>query len=291
MPSQRIHIVPHDQGWALKREGQNGVESVHPTQKEAIDAGRDIARQDEVDLVVHRQDGTFRNVLTYTNDPMNDNNGNGNGKRVQAHDLFSVGSRVSWGAILAGAAIALAVNAALWMGGVALGVTFHDRLGPRVLTIAGALWVLFSFLVSLFLGGFAVSRITTGENKTEAVLYGVVLWGVMFAVSMFLAGTGASAAATLASLRPTADQPLLSEDSLRKAGIKEADIDKVHSVQREGREAVSGLSPTAAAWWSFATLILSMGAAVLGSLLGAGPDLILVRTGTARTTTAQPLPT
>ena len=101
---ERIHIVPHEpEGWALKREGASKVESVHPTQKAAIDAGRDLARDDEVDLVVHRQDGTFRTVLSYTNEPMSDKT-NGNGKKVEAHDLSSVGSRVSWGAVLAGAA-------------------------------------------------------------------------------------------------------------------------------------------------------------------------------------------
>src|SRR5262245_7592515 len=88
MASERLHIVPHEQGWALKREGANKIESTHPTQKEAIDAGRTCAQQEEVDLVVHRQDGTFRNVLTYTNEPMSERTSertNGNRTRAELH--------------------------------------------------------------------------------------------------------------------------------------------------------------------------------------------------------------
>jgi len=289
MAAQRIHIVPHDQGWALKREGDKNVESVHSTQKDAIDAGREMAREDEVDLVVHRQDGTFRNVLTYTNDPMSDN-GSSN-KKVEAHDVFSVGSRVSWGAILIGAAVALAISGVLWAGGLALGLTAYDQVGPRTLGIAGGIWVLISTLFALFCGGYVVSRVTTGENKTEAAMYGVALWGVLFALAMMTAGAGASTAAQIVSMRPTTDRPLLSEESYKEAGLSEAQIEKLEAKNRELREAASEIDPVSTAWWSFASMVLSLGAAVLGSILGSGPTFSLVRFGAGRQPTATVQPT
>jgi len=286
MPSQRIHIVPHEQGWAIKREGQDKVQSTFATQKEAIDAGRDMARDDEVDLVVHRQDGTFRNVLTYTND-MNDRT-NGNGNRVQAHDVFPVGSRVSWGAIAAGAAIALTVNAILWMGGLAIGITVVDRVSGRMLTVWSAIWLLVSTLISMFLGGLVVSRVTTGEDKTEAVLYGVILWGFMAVLSLALAGSGLSTGAQLASLRPlSGSDPWLDTKYSEEMKLTEEQQRKAEEINSKAKAAAGDLNPTAAAWWAFTTLVLSLGAAVGGSLLGAGPEFMLRRTATTRTTTTQ----
>jgi hypothetical protein len=42
------HVVPRDDGWAVKGEGNKRDTSRHNTQKEAIDAARDIAINREV---------------------------------------------------------------------------------------------------------------------------------------------------------------------------------------------------------------------------------------------------
>lgn len=44
MSKRNQHIVPHQRGWAVKGAGAERATSVHPTQREAIEAGRDIAR-------------------------------------------------------------------------------------------------------------------------------------------------------------------------------------------------------------------------------------------------------
>lgn len=46
MPKKKdIHVVPHpDGGLATRREGSDRVSSRHPTQREAIEQGRDRAR-------------------------------------------------------------------------------------------------------------------------------------------------------------------------------------------------------------------------------------------------------
>jgi hypothetical protein len=272
---ERIHIVPHEEGWALKREGASKADSVHPTQKAAIDAGRDLARDDEVDLVVHRQDGTFRTVLSYTNEPMSERT-NGN-KKVEAHDLTSVGSRVSWGAVLAGAAIALALNAVLWMGGTALGITLLDKVRHNTLTLIGAIWMLASSLFSMFVGGFMVSRLTAGEDRQEAATYGVILWGVMFVALAALASAGISTGAQIAMRSPGASDAWLNDRAYNELGLSAEQRQKADAFRAQVAEASNGLSPEAAAWWGFTALILSMGAAVAGSWLGAGPEFILVR--------------
>lgn len=64
-----IHVVPHRDRWAVKREGVERPQSVHDTQREAIDTGRPIARRDETELVIHRPDGRIRDSDSYGNDP------------------------------------------------------------------------------------------------------------------------------------------------------------------------------------------------------------------------------
>lgn len=65
-----IHVVPHADGWATRKEGANRAGTVTPTQGEAIDAAREQAKRERVEVVIHRRDGTIRDSDSYGNDPM-----------------------------------------------------------------------------------------------------------------------------------------------------------------------------------------------------------------------------
>lgn len=67
--SKSQHIVPHDNGWAVKGEGAERASSVHQTQREAIERGREIARHQGTELFVHGRDGRIRERDTYGKDP------------------------------------------------------------------------------------------------------------------------------------------------------------------------------------------------------------------------------
>lgn len=64
-----IHIVPHKDGWAARREGAARASSIHRTQAEATRQGRGMAKQDRVELVTHGRDGRIRDSDSYGNDP------------------------------------------------------------------------------------------------------------------------------------------------------------------------------------------------------------------------------
>ena len=66
--STNVHIVTHPEGWAVKVEGNERATSVHTTQQQAIDAGRDRARRDEVEILIHGKDGRIRARDSYGND-------------------------------------------------------------------------------------------------------------------------------------------------------------------------------------------------------------------------------
>jgi hypothetical protein len=67
--SKNQHVVPNDGGWGVRGEGNHRLTSVHTTQREAIDAARDIARNQHSELFVHGRDGQIRARDSYGNDP------------------------------------------------------------------------------------------------------------------------------------------------------------------------------------------------------------------------------
>lgn len=73
MADQRTSIwVVHDKdedAWHVRREREGGVIATFPTQKEAFEAGRSIAEDVEVELVVQGVDGRIVEKNSYGNDP------------------------------------------------------------------------------------------------------------------------------------------------------------------------------------------------------------------------------
>lgn len=63
------HIVSHKNGWAVTGAGNSKSTSVHSTQKSAINAGREIARNQKSELIIHGRNGQIRDRDSYGNDP------------------------------------------------------------------------------------------------------------------------------------------------------------------------------------------------------------------------------
>ncbi|HEV2745518.1 MAG TPA: DUF2382 domain-containing protein [Rubrobacter sp.] len=64
-----VHVLPRDDGWAVVREGREQASSVHPTQAEAAKVGREIARKDGVEFLLHAKDGRVRDRSDYGEEP------------------------------------------------------------------------------------------------------------------------------------------------------------------------------------------------------------------------------
>jgi len=69
MSKKNQHVVPHVNGWAVKGAGNDRATSVHTTQREAIAAARDIARNQHSELLVYGENGRIRERDSYGNDP------------------------------------------------------------------------------------------------------------------------------------------------------------------------------------------------------------------------------
>lgn len=72
MPRNERHVVPHGNGWAIRKPGADRVSDTAAIQRGAIDRAREILTNDGGgEIVIHRPDGTIRDSDTVPpgNDP------------------------------------------------------------------------------------------------------------------------------------------------------------------------------------------------------------------------------
>jgi len=201
----------------------------------------------------------------------------------QAEDLFSVGSRVSWSAILAGAAVALAIQFLLGVLGATVAWSTSDRVNTSTMQNGSAIWTVLATCVAMFAGGMVTALLTTGENKVEAALYGIVMWAAVVAVIAHGASAGAGLLSdSTATLHTHTSRGW--ESGAREAGVTDAQIEewrsKTAAKDRTETRTTDGadVATNRAIWYAFGGIWLSMIAATGGALFGAGPTFRLVTT-------------
>ena len=194
---------------------------------------------------------------------------------LKASDLLAVRSRVSWGAIAAGAMVSLAVFVLLTLLGVALGIEVAVRGTDVNLGFGAAIYSILTLALAMFFGGWATSRLAVGESKLEAILYGVILWGLLF-TGLLVAGllrrpdrlqrrrgraTGAYTVDEGAGGAAAAARPVAVED-LTKMGLDQEQAQKVRDfVEQTRTDPAATIRDVAAqpevqqasrqaAWWS-----------------------------------------
>ena len=59
------HVVPYEDGWAVRREGNKRITSKHRKQSTAIRKAKSLARKYDADVIIHRSDGTIRDRISY----------------------------------------------------------------------------------------------------------------------------------------------------------------------------------------------------------------------------------
>lgn len=62
------HVVPHDNQWAIKGEGNEKYTLITGKQSEAIDAAKAIAQNQQSELLIHNREGQIRARNSYGND-------------------------------------------------------------------------------------------------------------------------------------------------------------------------------------------------------------------------------
>lgn len=220
---------------------------------------------------------------------------------VKAEDIVPVHSRIAWGPVLAGAVLALGSYLLLTLVGTALGLSIHGRVNDRSLAIGAVVWAILVTVWSLFVGGFVASQFTTGENKCEGAVYGILVWAVVLGAIVCLLAAGVRAGfGAMVGVANTAGTVVANSNSnweevARRNGATDADIERARNNMATSPESVRNAindpatrqaveeNSTRAAWYSVLGAALSMAAAALGGYIGAGPTFrLLTRTVVAR---------
>jgi flagellar biosynthesis component FlhA len=214
-----------------------------------------------------------------------------NDETVRTRDVLPVYSRISWGAILAGLFVTLAVFVLLSTLGLATGISAADEANRDNVTVGAGIWAVITALIAFFCGGCVVSRFTAGETKAEAVMYGTVLWGASFALILWATGTvlrtGTTLAVGSANVAANAATTTNLDQAMQRANLTPEQMNQMRAqMPTAGR--VQDVSAQAA-WWSFLGVVLSLGAAIGGALASAGPNPVFGGV-LFRRTTPEPTP-
>lgn len=59
------HVVPYEDGWAVRREGNKRITSKHRKQSTAIRKAKTLAKRKKADVVIHRASGGIRERISY----------------------------------------------------------------------------------------------------------------------------------------------------------------------------------------------------------------------------------
>ena len=154
-------------------------------------------------------------------------------REVRFEDVVGLKSRISWGAVIAGSVVALAVYLLLTLFFTGLGLSLSEA-GVRqgVIGTGAIICGIVSIVVALFCGGYVTTQLTAGETKQEAVIHGVLTWATVTGLSLFLVAMGVRAgynaalgAAYAANATDDRFRPNW-EQAARDAGVPQADIDR-----------------------------------------------------------------
>ncbi len=214
----------------------------------------------------------------------------------RTEDLVSLGSRISWGAIIAGSVIALATFLVLTLLGGSIGLSIRDEVTSETFGTTASIWAIASSIIALFVGGIVTSQCTVGENPGESVIHGIIMWGVVFAFIVWLTATGVRAGFNamigVASVGTNAMQGVNEswESLARQAGVPPERIDEWRQQASANAQNVQNQEQAAdvamkASWWTLFGVMLSMAAAAIGGYLGSGPRVRIIGVASTSATT------
>lgn len=69
MAKKNQHVVPTEDGWGVKGEGNDKLTSKTDTKSEAESIAREIAKNQKSELFIHGKDGKIQRRDSFGNDP------------------------------------------------------------------------------------------------------------------------------------------------------------------------------------------------------------------------------
>ena len=110
--------------------------------------------------------------------------------------LGAVLKRTSWGAVIAGAVVAIGVQMVLTVLGIAIGVSatdahdYNSRVAANTAT-GSAIWWLITGTIALLIGGCVVGRFGGMTRSPDVLLHGLTMWAVTALFGFLVVSGGA----------------------------------------------------------------------------------------------------
>ena len=150
--------------------------------------------------------------------------------------------RISWGAVIAGAVVAVIVGLMLNVLGIAVGATAVDATSgdtPSATTfgIVSGVWLLVANLIGLAVGGYIAARFSGTADDTDGILHGLSVWGVGYLISAVLLGN------IIAGTASTAYQGASSILGGVASGAGQAASAAAGPAQQAAQQATQGINP------------------------------------------------
>ncbi len=145
-----------------------------------------------------------------------------------------IARRISWGAVFAGALVALVVQLALSLLGLGIGMGTVDPLEEanplRGLGTGAIVWWAISMLLSLFAGGYVAGRLAGVPRTFDSSMHGVLTWCLFTLLSLYLLTT------TIGRIMSGVGNVLGTTASLVGQGVSAVAPEAAQAVKQEAQE-------------------------------------------------------
>ena len=202
--------------------------------------------------------------------------------------------RISWPAVFAGLIIAILVQLALTLLGIAIGMgtvdaVNHDTPGTG-LAIGSGIYSAVSLIISMFAGGWVAGRLAKDKHTSESMIHGLLVAGLFFLITFYLisnaiggiiGGAGSMVGKAVSGAVPSVKQAAMNRyNTNTNAGKQQlaADSAKVteqvaahkEEIEQKARQVADDAASAAgkAALYSFVGVLLGAGAAAFGAKFG-----------------------
>ncbi len=157
-------------------------------------------------------------------------------------------SRISWSSVIAGVLIALVVDVALSLLGLAIGAATIDPAYEATpvdssLATGAVIWTAATILLSTFAGGWVAGRVA-GQPDASGILHGLLVWTLLIVIQIVLlfAGVGrvVNSALTLVDEAATFAMQPLAETSPDVARTEDMETTAFDSIEEEALDIMRG---------------------------------------------------
>ncbi len=192
------------------------------------------------------------------------------GTRV-GENALEVRNRVQWGPIIAGLVCTIASMLVLTVLGLAIGASaFEPRTSGETIGTAAAIWGAASAILSFLVGGWVAAKTAAVGGAGSGMLNGLMVGATALALILYLTGAGlGNLFGTLGS--NIGDIANVAQDTAQTEGVTTQDAQATVQGAQDAVATTVGNSYDEvrnSAWGTLAGLLLALGAAAVGGLLG-----------------------